>query len=123
VAVQLTSQHRVYGFGDHVIEEIERVEAAGGWIIDGRVCNVLAVSRAFGDPEFKVKGVFGEGCMRVHAMSCTLSAAQPTVVAVQPTFAWVTCVPLCVSTHCIWSYIDLCLLPAWCSPASSDSLS
>lgn len=53
-AIQLTSQHRVYGFGDHVIEEIERVEAAGGWIVDGRVCNVLAVSRAFGDPEFKV---------------------------------------------------------------------
>lgn len=57
VAVQLTSQHRVYGFGDHVIEEIERVEAAGGWIIDGRVCNVLAVSRAFGDPEFKGEGL------------------------------------------------------------------
>lgn len=52
--ITLTSQHRVMGFGDHVIEEIERVEAAGGWIIDGRVCNVLAVSRAFGDPEFKV---------------------------------------------------------------------
>eukprot|EP00878_Enallax_costatus_P007173 GHUV01007517.1.p1 GENE.GHUV01007517.1~~GHUV01007517.1.p1 ORF type:complete len:250 (+),score=59.81 GHUV01007517.1:298-1047(+) len=54
MAVTLTSQHRVCGFGDHVIEEIERVEAAGGWIVDGRVCNVLAVSRAFGDPEFKV---------------------------------------------------------------------
>lgn len=36
------------------MEEIERVEAAGGWIVDGRVCNILAVSRAFGDPEFKV---------------------------------------------------------------------
>lgn len=45
----------MYGFGDHVVEEIERVEAAGGWITDGRVCNVLAVSRAFGDPEFKVR--------------------------------------------------------------------
>jgi serine/threonine protein phosphatase PrpC len=44
----------VYGFGDHVLEESERVEAAGGWIVDGRVCNILAVSRAFGDPEFKV---------------------------------------------------------------------
>ncbi len=50
----LTAQHRVYGFGDHVLEEIERVESAGGWIVDGRVCNILAVSRAFGDPEFKV---------------------------------------------------------------------
>lgn len=55
--ITLTSQHRVYGFGDHVIEEIERVEAAGGWIVDGRVCNILAVSRAFGDPEFKGDGL------------------------------------------------------------------
>jgi protein phosphatase 1A len=30
-----------------------RVKAAGGWIGDGRVCDVLAVSRAFGDWEFK----------------------------------------------------------------------
>eukprot|EP00879_Flechtneria_rotunda_P026088 GHRR01027772.1.p1 GENE.GHRR01027772.1~~GHRR01027772.1.p1 ORF type:complete len:246 (+),score=82.68 GHRR01027772.1:386-1123(+) len=55
--VQLTAQHRVYGFGEGVLEEIERVEAAGGWIIDGRVCNILAVSRAFGDPEFKGDGL------------------------------------------------------------------
>lgn len=53
----LTAQHRVYGFGDHVLEEIERVEGAGGWIVDGRVCNILAVSRAFGDPEFKGEGL------------------------------------------------------------------
>lgn len=32
-----------------------RVKAAGGWIYDGRVCNILAVSRAFGDWEFKVR--------------------------------------------------------------------
>jgi hypothetical protein len=36
------------------------VEAAGGWIVDGRVCNILAVSRAFGDPEFKVIAVTGQ---------------------------------------------------------------
>ncbi len=34
--------------------EVERVESTGGWVEDGRVCNVLAVSRALGDPEFKV---------------------------------------------------------------------
>jgi hypothetical protein len=60
----LTAQHRVYGFGDHVLEEIERVEAAGGWIVDGRVCNILAVSRAFGDPEFKVRSLVGYACCR-----------------------------------------------------------
>eukprot|EP00775_Hariotina_reticulata_P002105 gene2105-2424_t len=67
IPVTLTSQHRVYGFGDHVLEEIERVEAAGGWIVDGRVCNVLAVSRAFGDPEFKGEGLqllLSEGAAR-----------------------------------------------------------
>jgi protein phosphatase 1A len=33
--------------------EIERVMRAGGWCLDGRVCDILGVSRAFGDNEFK----------------------------------------------------------------------
>lgn len=37
--------------------EIERVQSAGGWIDDGRVCGVLAVSRAFGDWELKSDGL------------------------------------------------------------------
>jgi hypothetical protein len=37
-----------------VATETARIKAAGGWVYDGRVCNVLAVSRAFGDWEFKV---------------------------------------------------------------------
>ena len=38
--------------------EIKRVQDCGGWISrDGRVCDVLAVSRAFGDWEFKGKGL------------------------------------------------------------------
>lgn len=34
-------------------QELERVTRAGGWSVGGRVCGILAVSRAFGDYEFK----------------------------------------------------------------------
>ena len=37
--------------------ETARVKATGAWIYDGRVCNILAVSRAFGDWEFKGAGL------------------------------------------------------------------
>jgi protein phosphatase 1A len=53
--IALTTPHRVYGVGPEVDSEVDRVKASGGWVYDGRVCNVLAVSRAFGDWEFKVK--------------------------------------------------------------------
>ena len=48
---------RVSGQGKSVEEEIARVESVGGWIADGRVCDILAVSRAFGDTEFKGQGL------------------------------------------------------------------
>lgn len=48
---------RVYGKGPTVESETERVESVGGWVGDGRVCDVLAVSRAFGDREFKGSGL------------------------------------------------------------------
>lgn len=56
-AVQLATQHRVYGSGPGVQAEINRIKAVGGWVDDGRVCSVLAVSRAFGDWEFKGAGL------------------------------------------------------------------
>lgn len=38
--------------------ERKRVQDTGGWVSsDGRVCDVLAVSRAFGDAEFKGEGL------------------------------------------------------------------
>ena len=43
--------------GPAVLSEIERVKAAGGWVDDGRVCGLLAVSRAFGDWELKGEGL------------------------------------------------------------------
>mmetsp|Transcript_15246 Transcript_15246/g.46030 ORF Transcript_15246/g.46030 Transcript_15246/m.46030 type:complete len:410 (+) Transcript_15246:141-1370(+) len=51
--VDLTTEHRVYGDSPVVAKEIARVEEAGGWVADGRVCDVIAVSRAFGDIQFK----------------------------------------------------------------------
>ena len=55
-AVDLTTEHRVTGSGPTVEAEVHRVEEVGGWIEDGRVCDVIAVSRAFGDKEFKGDG-------------------------------------------------------------------
>lgn len=48
---------RVYGGDETAEREIERVQSTGGWIDDGRVCDILAVSRAFGDTEFKGEGL------------------------------------------------------------------
>ena len=48
---------RLYGRGEKVSAESSRVQEAGGWIDDGRVCDILAVSRAFGDREFKGEGL------------------------------------------------------------------
>lgn len=56
-AVDLSTEHRVYGRGPAVASETARVQAAGGWVDDGRVCGVLAVSRAFGDADFKGEGL------------------------------------------------------------------
>ena len=54
--MDLTTEHRVTGSGPTVGAEVARVEQVGGWIEDGRVCDVIAVSRAFGDRQFKGDG-------------------------------------------------------------------
>ncbi|KAJ8492446.1 hypothetical protein OPV22_014167 [Ensete ventricosum] len=54
-AEALTNPHRPYGKNRVSLEEIKRVRAAGGWIVDGRICGDLAVSRSFGDMRFKSK--------------------------------------------------------------------
>jgi serine/threonine protein phosphatase PrpC len=56
-AIDLTTEHRVDGPSPAAASEIGRVNAAGGWIDDGRVCGVLAVSRAFGDRGLKRPGL------------------------------------------------------------------
>lgn len=56
-AVNLSTEHRVYGQGQIVESETLRIENSGGWVDDGRVCGILAVSRAFGDADFKGEGL------------------------------------------------------------------
>ncbi|KAJ6853583.1 putative protein phosphatase 2C 5 isoform X2 [Iris pallida] len=51
----LTSPHRPYGNNRVSLEEVKRIRAAGGWIVDGRICGDISVSRAFGDMRFKTK--------------------------------------------------------------------
>jgi serine/threonine protein phosphatase PrpC len=52
-AVDLSPDHRPSGRAVAAQAEIARVAATGAWVADGRVMGVLAVSRAFGDWEFK----------------------------------------------------------------------
>lgn len=45
--------HKVHRLGVNDVAERERIEAAGGQVINNRVDGILAVSRAFGDVSFK----------------------------------------------------------------------
>ena len=52
-AFDLCADHRPSGRALAAQAEVARVAAAGAWVADGRVMGILAVSRAFGDYEFK----------------------------------------------------------------------
>ncbi|KAF3794529.1 phosphatase 2C 57 protein [Nymphaea thermarum] len=51
----LTSPHRPYGSSKTSLQEIKRIKEAGGWVVDGRICGDISVSRSFGDMRFKTK--------------------------------------------------------------------
>lgn len=51
----LTGSHRPYGSNKASLNEIRRIREAGGWIVNGRICGDISVSRAFGDMRFKTK--------------------------------------------------------------------
>lgn len=51
----LTNPHRPFGSNKASMDEARRIRAAGGWIVDGRICGDITVSRAFGDLRFKTK--------------------------------------------------------------------
>lgn len=52
---ELTDSHRPYGSSKAAVQEMKRIKDAGGWIVNGRICGDIAVSRAFGDIRFKTK--------------------------------------------------------------------
>ncbi|KAL7003634.1 Serine/threonine-protein phosphatase PP2A catalytic subunit [Sarracenia purpurea var. burkii] len=54
-AEALTNPHRPYGSNMASLQEIRRIKEAGGWIVNGRICGDISVSRAFGDMRFKTK--------------------------------------------------------------------
>ncbi|KAL0358864.1 UNVERIFIED_CONTAM: protein phosphatase 2C 57 [Sesamum angustifolium] len=51
----LTDSHRPYGNNKVSLQEIRRIREAGGWIVNGRICGDISVSRSFGDIRFKNK--------------------------------------------------------------------
>lgn len=54
-AEEVTHSHRPFGSDKASLQEIRRIREAGGWIVNGRICGDIAVSRAFGDIRFKTK--------------------------------------------------------------------
>lgn len=51
--IDLSVDHRPSSSSKCGRSEIKRINDAGGWISQSRVCGILAVTRAFGDYEFK----------------------------------------------------------------------
>eukprot|EP00468_Gymnochlora_sp_CCMP2014_P009325 CAMPEP_0167749854 /NCGR_PEP_ID=MMETSP0110_2-20121227/5651_1 /TAXON_ID=629695 /ORGANISM="Gymnochlora sp., Strain CCMP2014" /LENGTH=337 /DNA_ID=CAMNT_0007635079 /DNA_START=362 /DNA_END=1375 /DNA_ORIENTATION=+ len=58
-AIDLSKEHRAYGDTDITWNEICRIEETGAWVDDGRVLDILGITRAFGDPDFKGEGLLG----------------------------------------------------------------
>ena len=71
------------------------MEAAGGWVEDQRVCDILAVSRAFGDADFKGPGrqkLLAKGVECVPATTAAAHACAPSRL----------CLPQHIARHQSW---------------------
>ncbi|CAI5478364.1 unnamed protein product [Closterium sp. Yama58-4] len=51
----ISDDHKPSGDSSKAQAEIKRINKAGGWVSQGRVCGVIAVSRAFGNVAFKTR--------------------------------------------------------------------
>jgi len=56
-AIDLSKEHRAFGDSEITWNEIARIEDVGAWVDDGRVLDILGITRAFGDPDFKGEGL------------------------------------------------------------------
>jgi protein phosphatase 1A len=82
-AVELTQDHRPLSSSKCGRSEIERINTSGGWVVQGRVCGILGVSRAFGDYEFKGgrKELLKDLCASSDKQALRSSMEFPPVVA------------------------------------------
>jgi len=81
--IELTQDHRPLGSSKSGRSEIERINASGGWVVQGRVCGILGVSRAFGDYEFKGgrKELLNDLCASSDKQALRANMEFPPVVA------------------------------------------
>ena len=67
-------------------QELGRITRAGGWSVGGRVCGILAVSRAFGDYEFKGGRFDLLDDLSEEPLAKKATMASPPVVALPTVF-------------------------------------
>lgn len=77
----VSSDHRPLGSSKVGREEIKRVSDCGGWVQSMRVCGILAVTRAFGDYEFKGGRQELLEDLRVGGIPKSATLKKPPIVA------------------------------------------
>jgi len=80
--IDLSNDHRPVSSTKAGRSEINRIAACGGWISQMRVCGILAVTRAFGDYEFKGGRSELLEDLRVVGIPKSGTLVRPPVVAV-----------------------------------------
>jgi protein phosphatase 1A len=98
------------------LAERERIKKTGGWVsYDGRVCDVLAVSRAFGDAEFKGEGLNRLMADGVSAKYWTQEFADSTRFSSDPVIATPAVTYTSISESLGDSFIVMATDGLWCA--------
>ena len=80
--VDISSDHRPVASSKVGRSEIKRISDSGGWVLQMRVCGILAVTRAFGDYEFKGGRYELLEELRATGIPKSVDLARPPVIAV-----------------------------------------